>query len=159
MLKKQTIIIAVLCVLFVGLIVAYFAVVKPIVEKEDPVVTEAPESFRENEQDAIGDNDKKLAYTYIESKNIQSITVKNEYGRYRVYRDKKDIPQIEGYEGIAFDEESMSGLMTSLGYASVMYSFDLAEDEKLSDYGLAKYTDSEGKTKNPATFRLRGHSL
>lgn len=154
MLKKQTILIAVLCVLFAGLIVAYFAVVKPIVEKEEPVTTEAPESFRENEEDAIGDNDKKLAYKYIESANIQSITVKNDYGRYRVYRDKDNTPQIEGFEGIAFHEESMSALMTSLGYASVMYSFDLAENEKLSDYGLAQYTDSEGKIKTPATFEL-----
>lgn len=152
MYKKQITLLIILCVIFVVLVMAYFTVVKPIVEREEPAQTEAPETLRPNEDDAIGDNEKILAYNYIESANIQSITVKNDYGKYRVYRDKKDIPQIEGFEGIAFHEESMSALMTSLGYASAMYSFEL--DSELSEYGLAPYTDAEGNKKTPATFEL-----
>lgn len=154
MLKKQVIIITALCVLFVLLVVGYFAIVKPIVEKEEPVETEPAETLRPNEDIGIGNTDKILVYNYIKSEDIQAITVKNDYGRYRVYRDEDDVPQIEGYEGIAFHEESMSALMTSLGYASAMYSFDLGEGESLSDYGLAPYVTEDGKKKNPATFEL-----
>ncbi len=152
MIKKQKILITVLVSLFVLLLVSYFAIVKPIVEKEDPVETEPPVTLREDEDHAIGNTDKVLVYNYIKSADIQAITVKNDYGKYRVYRDKKDIPQIEGFEGIAFHEESMSALMTSLGYASAMYSFEL--EGELSEYGLAPYTDSEGNKKTPATFEL-----
>ncbi|MBQ8207571.1 MAG: DUF4340 domain-containing protein, partial [Clostridia bacterium] len=151
MLKKQTILIAVLCALFIGLIVAYFAVVKPIVEAEEPETETEAETYLPDEDVAMG-IDKVLVYNYIESADIQSITVKNDYGKYRVYRDEDDIPQIEGFEGIAFHEESMSALMTSLGYASAMYRVENPND--LAEYGLAPYTTAEGKTKTPATFEL-----
>lgn len=152
MLKKQTTLLIVLCAVFALLIVAYFAVVKPLVEKEEPVETEPVETLRENEAEAMGNTGKVLVYNYVESKQIQSITVKNEYGRYRVYRNEKDLPQIEGFEGLAFHEESMSALMTSIGYPSAMYSFE--RDGGLSEYGLAPYTTAEGKTKVPATFEM-----
>lgn len=151
MLKKQTVLIAVLAALFVGLIVAYFAVVKPIVEAEEPETETEAETFLPDEDKAMG-IDKVLVYNYIESADIQAITVKNEYGKYRVYRDKKDIPQIEGFEGIAFHEESMSALMTSVGYPSAMYRIE--NPNELEEYGLAPYTDSEGKKRTPATFEL-----
>ncbi len=152
MLKKQTTLIIVLCALFVLLVVAYFAIVKPLVEREEPIETEPAETLRENEAEAMGNTGKVLVYNYIESKQIQSITVKNEFGRYRVYRNDQDLPQIEGFEGLAFHDESMSALMTSIGYPSAMYSFKL--EGELSEYGLAPYTTAEGKTKIPATFEM-----
>ncbi len=152
MLKKQKILAITLALLFILLIVAYFVVVKPIVEREEPVETEPEETLRENEGEAIGNTGKVLVYNYIKSADIQAITVKNDFGSYRVYRDKEDVPRIEGYESVAFHEESMSALMTSLGYPSAMYSFELEGD--LAEYGLAPYTDAEGKTKIPASFEL-----
>ena len=63
MLKKQTTILTVLCAMFVLLIVAYFAVVKPMVEREEPIETEPPETLRENEAEAMGNTGKVLVIT------------------------------------------------------------------------------------------------
>lgn len=151
MLKKQTVIIAVLAALIVILTVAYFAVVKPITEAEETTAETEPPETDEGESIAMG-IDKILVYDYIESKNIQSVTVKNSYGRYHVYKDSDGIDQIEGFEGIAFHEESMSALMTSVGYASAMYKLDDPND--LSEYGLVPVTLEDGTVKYPATAEM-----
>ncbi|MBE6537981.1 MAG: DUF4340 domain-containing protein [Ruminococcaceae bacterium] len=151
MLKKQTVIIAVLAVLIVILTVGYFAVVKPITEAEETTAVTEPVETDEGEHVAMG-IDKILVYEYIESKNIQSVTVNNAHGRYHVYKDSKGIDQIEGFEGIAFDEESMSALMTSIGYASAMYKLD--DPNELSEYGLVPVTLADGTVKRPATAEM-----
>ncbi len=151
MLKKQTILLIALAVVFVVLIIAYFAVVKPIVDAEEPETEPEAVTTEEGEHVAMG-KDKILVYEYIESKNIAAITVRNEYGKYRVYRDDEGVPQIEDFEGIAFHEENMSSLMTSLGYASAMYRIEDPED--LEQYGLVPYTDRNGNKKTPATFEI-----
>ncbi|MEE0970021.1 MAG: hypothetical protein U0M06_11680 [Clostridia bacterium] len=151
MLKKQTVLIIVFSVIFVLLVVGYFAVVKPITDTEEPIDQTDAVTTEEGEQVAMG-NDKVLVYSEIKDKNIQAITVKNEYGRYRVYRDNDGVPQIEGFEGIAFDEETMSSLMTSLGYPSAMYK--ISDPKSLAEYGLEPYTAEDGRTKYPATFEL-----
>lgn len=150
MIKKQTTVAIIFAILFVVLIVAYFAVVRPITSEPEETETEAPVETDEGE--AVGMADKILVYPYVESKQIQSITVNNSYGRYRVFRDSSDTPQIEGHEGVAFEEEKMSSLMTSIGYPLAITKVGAADD--LSEYGLVETTDEEGNVKKPATFEM-----
>lgn len=150
MIKKQTIIAAVFAVLFVVLIVAYFAVVKPLTS--EPVETETKEAVETDVGEALGMADKILVYPYVASKQIQSITVHNSYGSYRVFRDSSDMPQIEGHEGVAFDEEKMSSLMTSIGYPLAVTK--VGETDDLAEYGLCETTNEDGTVKKPATFEM-----
>ncbi len=151
MLKKQTVLLIALTVLFAVLVIGYFTVVKPITEEKETAEETEAVTTDEGEHIAMG-IDKVLVYEYIKSEDIEAITVKNEHGSYRVYRDEDEMPQIEGFEGIAFDEEAMSSLMTSLGYPSAMYK--IKDPKSLEEYGLTEYKDSEGNTKHPATFEL-----
>ena len=149
MMKKQIVIIAVLAAVIIGLLCAYFIVIKPIVDAEEPPETKAPIETAPGED--IGMADKILAYPYIPTSDMQSITVYNSYGKYRVYKDSKtDIFQIEGYEGIAFHEENMSSLQTSVGYPLAITK--ISDPKPLEEYGLADVTLDDGTVKSPAKF-------
>lgn len=150
MVKKQIIIIAILGAIFIGLISAYFAIVRPLVNERTPETTAAPVDTEEWEDVGIGK--KILAYDYIKSTDIQSITVNNEHGRYHVYMDEDGDPVIEGFEGIAFNKENMAALMSSVGYVAVTTKFD--EPNALEEYGLAPVELEDGTVKNPATFKV-----
>lgn len=150
MIKKQTVLIAVFAVLFVLLLVAYLAVIRPLTNTPEETETEPPVETAPGE--AVGMADKILVYPYVESKQIQSIAVRNKYGSYRVYRDADDTPQIEGHEGVAFEEEKMSSLMTSIGYPLAITK--VGETDDLFEYGLTERTDENGKTVKPATFEM-----
>ncbi len=148
---KQTTVITVLLCIVVVLLVVWISTKDMLkVVDTEPVQTDA--ELKYNEGDALGTNDKFNVYDAIDTANIKDITIKNDYGTYRVYRDKDGIPQIAGYEGIAFHEESMSALMTSLGTPTAMYRVEYPDD--LAQYGLAPRTLEDGTVKNPATFEF-----
>ncbi|MBR4295970.1 MAG: hypothetical protein IKT56_03925 [Clostridia bacterium] len=150
MVKKQIIIIAILGAIFIGLISIYFVLVRPLVNETGPETTAEPIDTEEWEDVGIGK--KILAYDYIKSDDVQSITVNNEHGTYRIYRGEDDEAVIEGFEGIAFNKENMAALMSSVGYVAVTTKFD--EPNALEEYGLAPTKLEDGTIKNPATFEV-----
>ena len=151
MIKKQTVIIAVLCAVFIGLLVAYFAVVKPLTEAEE-TQTEPP-AVETDEGESVGMGiGKILVYEYVKNEDIQTITVTNEYGEYTVYRDEEGSPQIKGFEGVSFHKETMASLMTSIGYPLAITKIE--DPNELSEYGLAEVTLEDGSVKRPASFEF-----
>lgn len=151
MMKKQIVVISVLAAVIVGLLCTYFIVVKPIVEKEEPEETKAPIETAPGED--VGMANKILAYSYVPTSDMQSITVYNDYGKYRIYKDSKtDVFQIEGYEGIAFHEENMSSLQTSVGYPLAVTK--ISNPNPLEEYGLTDVTLEDGTVKSPVKFVL-----
>ena len=82
---------------FVGLLIVYFAVVRPIVNRaEEKPETEPLETVA---GEVIGINDRYMMYPQVERKGMQSILVENEYGTYEFYRDANGDFQIRGFEG------------------------------------------------------------
>ena len=123
--------------IFVVLLIAYFAVVRPLVNSGLEEETKAPIETVEGE--VVGINDRYLMFPQIERKGIQSIQVENEYGTYEFYRDKNDEFQIRGFEGTAFDLTKFSSLVTSAGYTLAKVKVvDNATDAELKEYGLDK---------------------
>ena len=123
--------------IFVVLLIAYFAVVRPLVNSGLEEETKAPIETVEGE--VVGINDRYLMFPQIERKGIQSIQVENEYGTYEFYRDKNDEFQIRGFEGTSFDLTKFSSLVTSAGYTLAKVKVvDNATDAELKEYGLDK---------------------
>ncbi|MBR7185499.1 MAG: DUF4340 domain-containing protein [Clostridia bacterium] len=151
MIKKQKILIIVLSVLFAALIVGYFAVIKPIVDREEPQETTAPVET-EAAGEVVGFNDRILMFEHTEKKDIRSIEVHNNYGTYTFYRDADDNFQIKGFEGIVFDQELMSSLVVSAGYTLSMAKVD--DPVSMEEYGLVKMTQEDGTVWEPAWYKL-----
>ncbi len=122
---------------FVGLLIVYFAVVRPIVNRaEEKPETEPLETVA---GEVIGINDRYMMYPQVERKGMQSILVENEYGTYEFYRDANGDFQIRGFEGTPFDLTVFSSLVTSTGYTlSKLKVVDNATDAELAEYGLDK---------------------
>ena len=72
MLKKQKVLIVVLTVLFAVMIAAYFVVVRPIIEQEEPVQTAAPVET-EAAGEVVGQNDRILMFAHTEKENIRKL--------------------------------------------------------------------------------------
>ncbi len=123
--------------IFVVLLIAYFAVVRPLVNSGIEEETKAPIETVEGE--VIGINDRYLMFPQVERKGMQSIKVENEYGTYEFYRDSEGDFQIRGYEGTSFDLTKFSSLVTSAGYTLAKVKvLDNATDAELKEYGLDK---------------------
>ena len=129
--RKRVIII--LAVLFVLLIVAWFAVIKPMTAIEDNKDVEL--DMLEGEVRTTSRLTTFYIFQPVERSGIQSIEVENEYGGYRVYRDATDTFQLEGFTGLTFDPEIFSSLVVSAGTPTAMMR--VAQD--LDDAGLAEY--------------------
>lgn len=148
MMKKQIVIISLLAVLIVALLCVYFIVVKPVTDAEEETETETALETAPGE--SVGLADKILVYPYIPSSDMQSITVYNSYGQFRLNKNDSDVFQIEGHEGLAFQEENMSSLQTSIGYPLAITK--ITDPEPLEEYGLAEVTLDDGTVKKPAKF-------
>jgi len=135
MIKSQKTLIIVFAALFAVLLVVYFAVVAPLLTPE----TAETEPLETVEGEAVGPNRRYLMFEHIEKSGIQSIEVHNEYGSYKFYRDSSDDFQLEGYEGMAYDQELFSSLVVSSGYTlAMMKVMDDAGEADFAEYGLDK---------------------
>lgn len=133
MIKSQKKLIIIFAALFVVMVVLYFTVISPLLVGEtaetEPLETVAGE--------AIGPNNRYLMFEHVEKSSIQSIEVFNEYGSYKFYRDAADDFQLEGYEGMSYNQELFSSLVVSSGYTlAMMKVMDNATEADLAEYGL-----------------------
>lgn len=154
MIKKQKAVIIFLCITFVLLLLSYFLIVKPLVQKSDGEET-VQETVETDDGESIGMADKILVYKEVSTADIKSIEVHNEYGTYNVVRDDKDSNNIiiNGRDGVAFDEEHMSSLMTSCAYPLAITK--VGETDNLAEYGLVETTLEDGTKKTPAYFVMK----
>ena len=146
---------AVICgSVFVALLIVYFAVVRPIVNRAEE--TPETEPLETEAGEVIGINDRYMMYPQIERKGMQSIRVENEYGTYEFYRDANGDFQIRGFEGTPYDLTIFSSLVTSTGYTlSKLKVVDNATDAELEEYGLDKPAANWTLTTTTGTAAVR----
>lgn len=148
MIKRQSVFIISLLVLFAVMLVAYLVVVRPLTAKDDETDAPPPET---NEGEGLTYGDYFLMFPQVERKNIQSIEVHNEYGEYKFVRtgEAESDFAIEGHENLAYDEELFSQLVVSAGYSMAPQKVtEKPTEQELIDYGFA------GKDVEPAYYIL-----
>ena len=149
--KNQRRLILILGILFVVLLIGYFAVIRPLTRTEENLDVEL--DLLEGEVPITSRLTNFYIFQPVDRTSIQSIDVTNEYGGYRVYRDASDNFQLEGCPGLSFDPEIFSSLVVSAGTPTTMMRVaqDLT-DEEFAEYGLDHpqaswtLTDTSGQT-------------
>lgn len=129
--RKQKKLIVILAILFCVLLAAYFAVVVPIVNREDPPETTEPIETTDGE--VVGAEDRILMFEQITRENIKQIDVHNEHGEFTFYREDNAF-KIKGHEDVNIDAELLASFITSCGYTLSVSRID--DPEPFSEYGL-----------------------
>lgn len=129
--KKQKKLIAILAVILCVLAGVYFAVVMPIINREDPPETTEPIETTDGEE--IGASDRILMFSQITREHIEKIEAHNEYGEFTFYRTDDGF-KIEGHENVSVDAELFASFITSCGYTLSLSRID--DPEPFSEYGL-----------------------
>ncbi len=133
MIKRQLRTIIIFAAVFVLCVVAYFAVVKPLIAslaKPDNV----PELL---EGEVLGTNNRILMMEHIEKADIQSIEIHNEFGTYTMFRGGDEEFHIKDHEDAPYSLEALSSMVVCAGYTLSMdrVGIDLT-DEEMHAYGL-----------------------
>ena len=114
MIKKKKISAIIAAVLLVLLSIAYFAVVRPLVNGgTDSELLDLVDG------EAEGPNGRYLMFPQIEREGIEAIRVRNSHGEYAFVRDhssEKNSFIIEGFKGVTFDDEKFSAIVVASGY-------------------------------------------
>ena len=134
--KKNKIITAAVTVgVFLLLLIGYLAVVRPIVNK-----TEETKPIELVEGEVEGPNGRVLMFPHVERKDIDSIEVHNFTGEYkftRVTENGETTFMLDGFNGIAYQDEAFAQLVVSAGYTIAMERVtDKATAEDYATYGL-----------------------
>ncbi|MBR4896764.1 MAG: DUF4340 domain-containing protein [Clostridia bacterium] len=136
--RNQKRLIIILGSLFLVLLIAWFAVLKPLTTVEDN---------KDVDLDLLDGEvmiTSRLTNFYIfqpleDRSNVQSIDVDNEFGGYRVYRDAADAFQLEGFPGLSFNQELFSSLVvTAIKPTAMMRVAQDLDTAGLAEYGLDK---------------------
>jgi len=133
MIKKQKKLIISFGIAAAVLIVAYFAIVMPIMNSMATEDEEVPELL---EGEVLGTSNRILMYEHVEKSDMDSILVHNENGEYEFYRGDDDELYIRGNEGAPYSLTALSSLVVSAGYTLSMERVSMDADN-LSEYGLA----------------------
>ena len=135
MIAKQKKLLIICAAVFAVLLIAYLAVIRPLVMTEDPGEETQPLETLEGEE--VSAQGRYFMFPHIERAGMQSIKVTNQYGTYEFYRDANSDFQIRGFEGTAYDLELFSSLVTSTGHTLAKVKVvDNASDQELAEYGL-----------------------
>lgn len=132
MTKRRIIPIVVLCSVFVLGCILYFALIKPIVTNTEEEKKLPPET---QEGETIGNNDRYQIFEQISRDTLQTLTVTNEHGTYEFYRDNNGEFQIRGSEGVTFDVDTFTEVVTLAGYPLATMKVAPNADE-YEQYGL-----------------------
>ena len=144
MLKKRLKLIIIIGVAAVALIIAYFAVVGPLIAKLTATEEEIPELLP---GEVLGTNNRILMFEHIEQAGIQEIEVHNSYGVYAFYRNEEDDTfYIKDMESAPYMKTALSSLVVSAGYTLSMERVT-TDCQDMSEYGLAE-------SDNPAWYVL-----
>ncbi len=133
MIKKQKKLIITFGIAALVLIVAYFAVVMPIMRSMSITEEEVPELL---DGEVLGTSNRILLFEHVEKSDMESIFVHNEFGEYEFYRASDDELYIRGNEGAPYSLTALSSLVVSSGYTLSMERVT-TDAEDLSEYGLA----------------------
>ncbi|MBE6641614.1 MAG: DUF4340 domain-containing protein [Ruminococcaceae bacterium] len=144
MIKAQKTLIIVIAALIAALAVAYFAVVKPMVNKVDEVTTEPLETV---EGEIAGANGRYQLFEQVARADMKSIEVTNEHGTFKFVRSEDDSFVIEGAEDTLYSAELFSQLVVDCGYTLAKTKIGNNITEDLYKYGL-------DEASSPASFTV-----
>ena len=133
MIKKQKKLIIGLGIAAVVLIIAYFAVVMPIMNSMATEEEEVPDLL---EGEVLGTSNRILMFEHVEKSDMDSIYVSNPNGDYEFFRGDDDELYIRGNEGAPYSLTALSSLVVSTGYTLSMERV-MTDCEDMSEYGLA----------------------
>ena len=133
--RNQKRLIIILGSLFLVLLIAWFAILKPLTTVEDN--TDVDLDLLDGEVMITSKLTNFYIFSPLERSDIQSLDVDNEFGGYRVYRDAADAFQLEGFPGLSFNQELFSSLVVTATKPTAMMRVgqDL-DDAALAEYGL-----------------------
>lgn len=135
MTKKRKITLICAGVIFILLLVSYFAFVRPLVNTNDSHTA----GLELVEGETEGPNGRYLLIPHIERDNIESIKVHNAGGDYAFVRDPQNNStfMIDGYRGVGFSDDSFSALVVASGYVIARERVTAeASSEDYTSYGL-----------------------
>jgi len=133
MIKKQKKLIIGLGIAAVVLIIAYFAVVMPIMNSMAAEEEEVPDLL---EGEVLGTSNRILMFEHVEKSDMDSIYVSNPNGEYEFYRGDDDELYIRGNEGAPYSLTALSSLVVSTGYTLSMERV-MTDCDDMSEYGLS----------------------
>lgn len=134
MIRKQKKLIIILGAVVAVLLVAYFAVVQPIVNKMSVKEEDIPDLL---DGEVLGTSNRILLYEHVEKSDMERLEVHNDYGTYAFYRADDDELYIEGNEGAPYSLTALSSLVVSSGYTLSMTRVT-EHCEDMSEYGLSE---------------------
>ncbi|MBR5679254.1 MAG: DUF4340 domain-containing protein [Clostridia bacterium] len=135
--RNQKRLIIILGSLFLVLLIAWFAVLKPLTTVEDNKDVDL--DLLDGEVMITSRLTNFYIFQPMERSDIQSIDVENEFGGYRVYRDAADAFQLEGFPGLSFNQELFSSLVVTATKPTAMMRVGQDLDTAaLAEYGLDK---------------------
>lgn len=117
MIKSQRTKIIAFAIAAVVLIVAYFAIVLPLVNRMTDESEEPPTLV---EGEVLGSNNRILLFEHTEKANIQSIEVHNDSGTWTMYRGDDNEFYLKGYEGAPYSKTLLASLVSDAGYTLSM---------------------------------------
>lgn len=106
--RRRIIIALVLVAVFAVGAVLYLTVLGPALEPEETV--KVPIETQQGE--AIDTTDRIQIFPRITAENVQSISVKNEYGSFEIYRDPNNDFRIKGHEHLSLRTTKVSELIS-----------------------------------------------
>ncbi len=145
--RRRIIIALVLVAVFAVGAVLYLTVLGPALEPEETV--KIPIETQQGE--AIDTTDRIQIFPRITAENVQSISVKNEYDSFEIYRDPNNDFRIKGHEHLSLRTTKVSELISIAGYPLARKKIDSSAQE-YEQYGLnapvAEWTitDKAGET-------------
>ena len=129
--QKRSLIIA--SAVFVLLLIAYVAVVLPMMK--DDTVTEPPELV---EGEVLGTNNRIMMFPQVTRAEMKEIFVSNEHGEFTLVKDGENF-KIKGFEDVSCKSEGISSLVVAAGYTITSKRLTAeATEAELEKYGLAE---------------------
>ena len=144
MIKKQQKKIIIFAVAALVLILAYFLIISPMIQKAlTPAEAVIPNLL---DGEVLGSQNRILLMEHVEKADIQEIEVHNDHGVYTLYKDATDNFVIRNNEIAPISPYALSSVVVSTGYTLSMTR--VSEDcDDMSEFGLAP-------SDNPAWYKL-----
>ena len=114
MIGAQKKLIVFIAVAVLVLAVAYFAVIRPLVDREEPD-EQTPVELLPGE--VLGANGRIQLFEQVARADMKSVEVKNASGSYRFVRTQDDKFVIDGHESTLYEATLFSQLVVDTGYA------------------------------------------
>ncbi len=133
--KRQMKLFLTVALIAAAAVLAYFFVIKPLVEYTEQLPEEKIELL-EGEQ--LGPQNRIFIMEYLKNDNISSVDVHNEYGEWGVvYDTEAEQFYIKDHPSASYDKQMLQSLLSAAGYTLAIERIT-AKADNLGEYGLSE---------------------